>query len=80
MSTPPGVVRVYVDERGVDVPAGAAAIDAVRALDAATADAVAAGTRRLTDSRGLPVEATSAVHGGAIYRVLPVRDRLPAAE
>ncbi len=77
---PTPTVRVYVNERGVDVPAGATALDAVRAHDAMAAAAVAAGTSRLADSRGLPVEPNAPVHGGAIFRVLPVRERgAPAA-
>lgn len=70
----PPTLRAYVNERGVSVPPGAAAIDAVRAFDAAEADALAMGTRRLTDSRGLPIAAESPVHGGAIYRLLSVRE------
>ena len=73
--TTPADVRVYVNERGVSVPHGAQALDAVRVLFPDHADAVVAGTMRLTDSRGLPTDATHAVSGGAIYRVVPVRER-----
>ena len=69
----PSTVRVYVNERGVDVAAGATALDAVRAFDAAEAERVASGTRGLTDSRGLPVRASDAVHGGAIFRLVSAR-------
>jgi hypothetical protein len=69
----PDTVRAYVNERGVSVKRGATALDVVRAFDAAAAEAVEAGTQRLTDSRGLPIDAHSAAHGGAIYRLLPVR-------
>lgn len=81
--TAPDRVRVFVNERGVGVPSGATALDAVRALDPLLGDALAAGRQRLTDSRGLPIEPTARVHGGAIFRVLPVRasaDELLAAE
>ncbi len=78
----PDSVRAFVNERGVDVPPGATALDAVRAFDALAATAlaadVAAGARAVVDSRGLPVDAASPVHGGAIYRVLAAR-RAPAA-
>ncbi len=73
----PTTVRAYINERGVSVPPGASALDAVRAFDPAEADALALGTRRLTDSRGLPIAAESAVHGGAIYRLLTVRESVP---
>lgn len=74
----PDSLRVYVNERGVSVPHGSVAVDAVRALFPELADEVDAGRQRLTDSRGLPVEATQALVGGSIYRVVPVRDRLEA--
>jgi hypothetical protein len=74
----PESLRVYVNERGVSVPHGSVALDAVRALSPELADEVHAGRQRLTDSRGLPVEATQPLVGGAIYRVVPVRERLNA--
>jgi hypothetical protein len=77
----PDALRAFVNERGVGVPPGATALDAVRAFDrlggTALADDVAAGRRALVDSRGLPVDAATPAHGGAIYRVLPAR-RAPA--
>ena len=76
----PTTVRVYVNERGVDVDAGGTALDAVRAFDAAEAERVASGTRGLTDSRGLPVRASDAVHGGAIYRLVSARAAAAADE
>ena len=68
-------VRVYVNERGVNVAAGSVALDAVRAVFPEQAEGVAAGTLRLTDSRGLPVSSELPLSGGAIFRVVPVRDR-----
>ena len=77
----PATVRAFVNERGVTLPPGATALDAVRAFDAlggtALAADVAAGARAVVDSRGLPVDAAAPAHGGAIYRVLPAR-RAPA--
>lgn len=72
MSAP---LRAFVNGRAVDVSPGGSALDAVRAHDPALADQVAAGTRALTDSRGLPVTADGPVFAGAIYRVVPVRNR-----
>ncbi len=80
----PATLRVYVNERGVSVAHGSTALDAVRAFDQAfersESEAIVAGTRRLTDSRGLPVGSDTAVHGGAIYRIVAVRDVLPDSE
>ena len=78
--TPPEGVRVYVNERGVTVPAGSVALDAVRALFPEQAVDVAAGKLRLTDSRGLPVPSETPLSGGAIFRVVPVRDRAEGGE
>lgn len=72
-------IRVFVNERGVTVPSGSVALDAVRALFPEDADGIAAGRLRLTDSRGLPVPEDSPVHGGAIFRVVAVRPRLEDA-
>ncbi|MBL0172852.1 MAG: hypothetical protein IPP90_19535 [Gemmatimonadaceae bacterium] len=71
----PTDVRVYVNERGVSVPIGSHALDAVRALFPDQAEAIGAGVSRLTDSRGLPVPHDTRLTGGAIFRVVPVRDR-----
>lgn len=72
-------VRVFVNERGVSVPAGATALDAVKVLFPNDAEGVEAGRLRLTDSRGLPVPADSIVVGGAIFRVVAARERLAEA-
>ncbi len=71
--TEPDLLRAFVNERGVSAPRGSTALDVVRVFDATIADAVVAGTQRITDSRGLPIEPTASAHGGAIYRTLPVR-------
>lgn len=73
-------IRVFVNARGYDVPAGATALDAVRAADAAEGEAVAKGTRIITDSRGLPVTGDTPAHGGAIYRLVANRDRRDPGE
>lgn len=75
-AAPGGAIRAYVNERGVTVPAGSVALDAVRALFPEQAASVDAGQMRLTDSRGLPIDAQDPLVSGAIYRVLPVRERL----
>lgn len=76
--TRPETLRVFIDAKGVDVPPTATAIDAVAALDPATADAVRAGEKILTDSRGLPIDSASTLQSGAIFRIIPRRDRSAA--
>lgn len=68
-------MRVYVNAVPVDVPVGGTALDAVRIWNAAAADAVAAGDRMLTDSRGLPAPSHSPAFTGAIFRVIAARAR-----
>ena len=73
-------IRAYVNGHGVDVPAGASAIDAVRVADAAAAQQVESGDRALTDSRGLPLDPSATLHGGSIIRIVSGRRRGAVAE
>lgn len=66
-------IRVYVDGKPVDVRSDAMVLDAVNSADPALGAAVAAGSRSVTDSRGLPIAADAALHGGAILRVVSAR-------
>jgi hypothetical protein len=67
------MIRVYVNGRGVDAPAAARAVDAVRLWDAAVADEIVAGRRALSDSRGLPLDPATPVFSGLIMRVVTHR-------
>jgi hypothetical protein len=69
------MVRVFVNASGVDVPAGSTALDAVRAWNADAAQEVVAGSRLITDSRGLPIDEATAMPAGSILRLVPKRDR-----
>jgi hypothetical protein len=69
----PSTLRVFVNGRGHDVPLGATALDAVRVADHEEATAITAGTRGITDSRGLPVAPSTATYAGAIYRTVRAR-------
>jgi hypothetical protein len=63
-------IRVYVNERPIDVPTGATACDAVRQLDPALADRVLAGSASLADARGIALAADTVLAPGAIVRVV----------
>jgi adenosine deaminase len=64
-------MRVFVNDKGVDVPRGAAVRDAVAAADAALAGLVAAGDAHVTDSAGRPIDAGDPVgEAGAVFRVV----------
>jgi len=69
------MVRVFVNATAVDVAAGSTALDAVRAWNSSAADEVSAGTRIITDSRGLPLDAAAPMSAGSILRLTPKRDR-----
>ena len=75
MSDSGATYRVYVDSRPVDVPVSATVLDAVESADRALAEAVRSGSKAVTDSRGLPIASDAPLHGGAILRVVPVRQR-----
>ena len=66
-------LRVYVDAKPVDVPKSATVMDAIEIADSELAASVRAGTSRVTDSRGLPIDADVPLQGGAILRVVTVR-------
>lgn len=71
-------LRVFVNERPVDVARGAAVRDAVRRFDGGLADLVEAGTAHITDARGLPVDAGDPVgEAGAVFRVVVSARRGP---
>lgn len=72
-------LRAFVNAQGVDVPAGASAIDAVRVWRPDEATAVLAGERVILDSRGLPVDAATPIAAGAIFRTVPNRQRRDSA-
>jgi hypothetical protein len=65
-----GAVRVYINDRGVDVPAGTPAETAVTIADPVLAQALAAGAAFITDGRGIPRPPGEPLHQGAILRVI----------
>jgi hypothetical protein len=69
------MVRVFVNATGIEVPAGATALDAVKAWNADAAGEVTAGRRIITDSRGLPLDAAAPMSAGSILRLVAKRDR-----
>jgi hypothetical protein len=67
------MIRVFVNASGVEVPAGATALDAVRAWNPDLAGEVASGIRIITDSRGLPIDQATTMSAGSILRLIPKR-------
>ena len=66
-------LRVFVNGTGVSVPPGSTVLDAVRAVDAAAAEAVRAGTRAVADSRGIVVTPETPLTGGYVMRIVSAR-------
>lgn len=64
-------IRLFVNEKPVDVTDPATVVDAVAAFDAELGAALRAGTARATDARGIDIAATEPVGPGSIIRVLP---------
>lgn len=71
----PTTLRAFVNGTGVSVRHGATLLDAVRAADPALADAVLGGSRAIADSRGLVVDSTTPLTGGAVLRVVSGKAR-----
>ena len=71
--TEPEIIRVFVNGAGLSINRGSTVLDAVRAHDPVLADALIAGTRAATDSRGLPVTPDTSLSGGAVLRIVSAR-------
>ncbi|MGH7645463.1 MAG: adenosine deaminase [Gemmatimonadales bacterium] len=71
-------VRVFVNQRPVDVARGATVRDAVAALDRELAGLLASGAAYVTDGVGRPLDAGDAVgEAGAVLRVVVTARRAP---
>jgi hypothetical protein len=78
--TEPAKIRVFVNGTALSVEPGHTVLDAVRVFGTVEADEVAAGTRAVTDSRGLPIALESMVTGGAVLRIVSARALRTAEE
>lgn len=63
------MIRVFVNASALDLPAGAAVGQALRAFDPALERAVASGAAYVTDGRGLEIDPSATLASGAILRV-----------
>ena len=66
----PDTIRVFVNQRAMDLAPGTTVTDAVRAADSALARALADGIALVTDGRGLPLAPDQTLSSGAIVRVV----------
>jgi len=68
-------MRVFVNGRGHDAPSGGTALDAVALHSAVDAEKVRAGSLLVTDSRGIAIAAETPLFNGAVFRLVPNRER-----
>ena len=61
-------IRLFVNEKPVDVVEPATVADAITAFDAALGAALLAGTARATDARGIDIAPNEPVGPGSIIR------------
>jgi hypothetical protein len=66
-------IRLFVNEKAVDVTAPSTVADAVTAFDSDLGAALLAGTARATDARGIDIAASEPVGPGSILRVFKAR-------
>jgi hypothetical protein len=66
----PQDIRVYVNERGCTLPAGARVRDALEATTPDLLAALSSGEVLVTDGRGLPVALEAPLSGGMILRAV----------
>lgn len=76
MSAP---IRVYVNDRAVELPGGSTVVDAAHAADQDLAALLAQGAALATDGRGLPLGAGTVLRPGAIVRIIVSARRPDAA-
>lgn len=74
------LLRVFVNGAGVSLPPGSTVLDAIDAADSAAGAQVRAGTRLVSDSRGIPVASDTPLSGGYVMRLVSARQRTDVAD
>jgi hypothetical protein len=67
------IIPVFVNSTKIEVPNDSTALDAIRLWNPAAATEVTEGARVVLDDRGLPIDPSTTVHGGSIFRLVPAR-------
>jgi hypothetical protein len=63
-------IRVFVNAGPIDLPSGASVAQAVRLFDPALELQIASGAAYVTDGRGIEIDPSASLSGGAILRVV----------
>jgi hypothetical protein len=63
-------IRIFVNTRALDLPAGSDVRQAVRAFDQSMEASIADGTALVTDGRGIEVDPATQLSSGAILRIV----------
>jgi hypothetical protein len=66
----PDTIRVYLNQRGIDLPAGTSVTEAIRLAEPQLSEALESGRAKVTDGRGLDLPLDQALSNGAILRVI----------
>ena len=73
----PDTIRVYLNQRAVDLPAGTSVAEAIRLAEPQLKDALQSGKAKVTDGRGLDLPLDQTLTSGAILRVIVSSRRGP---
>lgn len=74
------IIPVFVNSQKVELSNDATALDAVRLWSESAAQEVVSGSRVMLDDRGLPIDPSTTVHAGSIFRLVPSRATGEAAD
>jgi hypothetical protein len=66
----PDTIRVYLNQRAVDLPAGTLVVDAIRLAEPQLSQSLESGKAKVTDGRGLELPLDQTLTSGAILRII----------
>ncbi|HSR90287.1 MAG TPA: hypothetical protein VLK88_03195 [Gemmatimonadales bacterium] len=66
----PDTIRVYLNQRAVDLPAGTLVAEGIRLAEPQLSQSLESGKARVTDGRGLDLPLDQTLTNGAILRII----------
>ena len=73
----PDTIRVYLNQRAVDLPAGTLVAEAIRLAEPQLSQSLESGKAKVTDGRGLDLPLDQTLTNGAILRIIVSSRRGP---